>query len=58
MCIRDSNNCANFTLGVLNIVGVNNNNSGFQTPNDVAGLIQSAATMTNGIAAPTQRTCN
>ncbi|GAA4157379.1 hypothetical protein GCM10022217_17190 [Chryseobacterium ginsenosidimutans] len=49
------NNCSDFTLNVLDYIGVSNSAVGIATPNTVANLIGSPA---NGTAPATHRTCN
>lgn len=51
------NNCVDFTISVLNNVGVNMTSIGVDTPTTFANSIEYGATSTNGNAPQTKRTC-
>ncbi|MBT2563405.1 hypothetical protein J7E50_01315 [Pedobacter sp. ISL-68] len=55
--ILTNNNCANFALEVLRILGVTDI-TGICTPDNIYDLIKPYATSTNGKAPKTQRTCD
>ncbi|RDC54893.1 hypothetical protein DU508_18930 [Pedobacter chinensis] len=52
------NNCADFTLGILSIVGIANSSNGIDGPNTILDLMPASAKTNSGNAPQSHRTCN